>query len=62
MRIVRIDAAISFVNAVAVKRLIMDNAAEIVDEPKALVIDASGINDLDATGVDVLDEVSKLVL
>lgn len=57
VRIVRIDAALSFVNAVNVKKLIQRHAADIIDEPRALVIDASGINDLDATGVEMLHEV-----
>ena len=57
VRIVRIDAALSFVNAATVKKLVLSNAAEIVDEPRALVLDASGINDIDATGADMLDEI-----
>ncbi len=56
VRVIRIDAAISFVNAVAVKRLIIEQAEAIDAPPRALVLDASGINDLDATGVDMLDE------
>lgn len=57
IRIVRVDAALSFVNAVNVKKLILGHADEIEDEPRALVLDASGINDLDATGAEMLDEV-----
>jgi SulP family sulfate permease len=57
IRIVRVDAALSFVNAVNVKKLIQGHADEIVDEPRALVLDASGINDLDATGAEMLSEV-----
>ena len=57
VRIVRIDAAVSFVNAAHVKRLLIENAEAIGYSPKALVVDASGINDLDATGADMLDEV-----
>ena len=56
VHVVRIDAAISFVNAVAVKRTILDHADSITAEPRALVLDASGINDLDATGVETLTE------
>lgn len=56
VRVVRIDAAISFVNAVVVKRLVIAQAEQITDRPKALVLDASGINDLDATGADMLTE------
>ena len=57
VRIVRIDAALSFVNAVNVKRLILDHVAQVAGEPRALVLDASGINDLDATGAEMLKEV-----
>ena len=56
IRIIRIDAAISFVNAIAVKRLIIREADALVAPPRALVLDASGINDLDATGADMLSE------
>ena len=56
VRIVRIDAALSFVNAVNVKKLVRAHAEAVVDAPHALVIDASGINDLDATGAEMLDE------
>jgi len=56
VRVIRIDAAISFINAVAVKRLVTAQAAAIDDDPKVLVLDASGINDLDATGADMLTE------
>jgi SulP family sulfate permease len=56
VRVVRIDAAISFINAIAVKRLIIEQAEAITNTPKALVLDASGINDLDATGADMLTE------
>ncbi len=57
VRIVRIDAALSFVNAVNVKRLILGHVDQLTDEPRALVLDASGINDLDATGAEMLLEV-----
>ncbi len=56
VRILRIDAALSFVNAVNVKKLILSNADAIEDEPRTLVLDASGINDLDATGAEMLHE------
>ncbi len=63
VRVVRIDAALSFVNANHVKRLLLDEAAEVADAPRVLVLDASGINDIDATGaemlVDVLDELDE---
>jgi SulP family sulfate permease len=57
VRVVRIDAALSFVNAQYVKRLCLDQADAIDGEPHALVLDCSGINDLDATGADVLSEI-----
>ncbi len=57
VRIIRIDAALSFVNAVNVKRGILSHVADLTQEPRALVLDASGINDLDATGADMLYEV-----
>ena len=56
VRIVRIDAALSFVNAVNVKKLILRHAQSVSEEPRALVLDASGINDVDATGADMLHE------
>ena len=57
VRIVRIDAALSFANATNVKALLITHADAVVEEPRALVLDASGINDIDATGADMLDEV-----
>ena len=58
VRVVRIDAALSFVNAQHVKKLMLDEAELITDgDVKALVIDCSGINDIDATGVETLTEV-----
>lgn len=58
VRIVRIDAALSFVNAANVKKLLLRHAADVEQgpEPRALVLDASGINDLDATGAEMLTE------
>jgi SulP family sulfate permease len=57
VRVIRIDAALSFVNATNVKRLLLDHASQVETEPRALVLDASGINDVDATGAEMLDEV-----
>jgi SulP family sulfate permease len=58
IRVIRIDAAINFVNAVPVKRFLLTEADDLDDvSPRALVLDASGINDIDATGVDVIEEV-----
>lgn len=68
VRIVRIDAALSFVNAAHVKALLLaqadlirdaestDEAPAVTDRRGALVLDASGINDVDATGADMLAE------
>lgn len=55
VRVLRIDAALSFVNAQHVKRLLLDEAARLGDGG-SLVLDCSGINDLDATGADTLGE------
>lgn len=57
VRIVRIDAALSFVNAQHIKRLCIDHAATLTTGPRALVVDCSGINDIDATGADTLGEI-----
>lgn len=57
VRIVRIDAALSFVNAVNIKKLILKSVAELERGSGALVLDGSGINDLDATGAAMLHEV-----
>lgn len=54
---IRIDAALSFANANHVKRLCLDEAAGITVEPQVLIVDCSGINDIDATGVDSLAEI-----
>ncbi len=57
MAIIRIDAALSFVNALHVKRLLVRTAFELEEEPRVLVLDASGINDVDATGAEALHDV-----
>ena len=56
VRILRVDAALSFVNATNVKALLLHHADDIDTDPRAMVLDASGINDIDATGADMLDE------
>lgn len=57
VRVVRIDAALSFVNAQHVKKLMLDEADAIGEgDANALVVDCSGINDIDATGVETLTE------
>ena len=57
VRIVRIDAALSFVNSQHVKRLLLDEAAGFGGEPGTLILDCSGINDIDATGAETLAEI-----
>jgi len=56
IRIIRIDAAVSFVNASKTKRLVWGHAQALTESPRALVLDAGGINDLDATGAEMLAE------
>lgn len=56
VRILRIDAALSFVNAAHVKRLLLAEADTLTEAPRVLVLDASGINDIDATGAEALRE------
>lgn len=59
VRVLRIDAALSFVNATHIKNLLVTEADRLAagSPPRALVLDASGINDIDATGADMLREV-----
>jgi sulfate permease, SulP family len=57
VRVIRIDAAMSFANAQFVKRLTLDAAASLDTTPRVLVLDCSGINDIDATGADTLSEI-----
>jgi sulfate permease, SulP family len=62
IRVLRIDAAMSFVNASFVKRLLLDEASaieaphELGRQQPTLVVDFSGINDIDATGAATLEE------
>jgi SulP family sulfate permease len=53
--VLRIDAAMSFVNAQHIKRLLVDHATD-VPAPHDIVLDCSGINDMDATGAEALVE------
>lgn len=55
--ILRVDAALSFINAAAIKRLLVEAASSTVAPPHAIVLDATGINDIDATGTEMLREV-----
>lgn len=57
VEVIRIDAALSFVNAQHVKRLCVGRAAGLDEASRVLVLDCSGINDIDATGADVLGEI-----
>lgn len=57
IEVVRIDAALSFVNAQHFKRLCLGRGEAITEPPRTLVLDCSGLNDIDATGADVLAEV-----
>ena len=57
VRVIRIDAAMSFANAQFVKRLTLDAACDLDQAPRVLVLDCSGINDIDATGADTLSEI-----
>lgn len=57
VKVIRIDAALSFVNAQYFKRLLVDEASGIDAAPRALVLDCSGINDVDATGAEILTEI-----
>lgn len=61
VRVVRIDAAISYVNASFVKRLVLEQAELIEPDMhtgrRVLVLDFSGVNDIDATGAGIMDEI-----
>jgi len=52
VKMLRIDAALSFANASFVKKLLRQEAAD----HQILVLDASGINDIDATGAATFEE------
>ena len=54
--IVRIDAAISFVNATNVKKRLLAHATAQREDGVTLILDASGINDIDATGAEMMHE------
>lgn len=58
VRVIRVDAAVSFANATTVKALLR-READVVGASGALVLDASGVNDLDATGADMLGDVVR---
>jgi SulP family sulfate permease len=54
--VIRVDAAVSFINAQRLKNLLL-SFARSQSPPDHLVLDCSGINDLDATGADALSEI-----
>lgn len=54
--VLRVDAAVSFINAASVKARLLDTKATFHGRPGVIVLDASGINDLDATGVEMIRE------
>lgn len=56
VRVIRIDAALSFVNSQYVKRLLLAEA-DPSDGRRRVVLDCSGINDIDATGAETLSEI-----
>ena len=56
IHIMRIDARFSFANADLVKDELLEEADDSI---RALIIDASGINDLDTTACSVLTEVAE---
>ena len=56
VRVIRIDAALSFVNSQYVKRLLLAEA-DPSDGRRRVVVDCSGINDIDATGAETLSEI-----
>ena len=56
--ILRIDAAISFINATHIKGYLLEQANELSNESNpTLILNASGINDIDATGAEMIREV-----
>jgi SulP family sulfate permease len=57
----RVDASFSFVNAEFLKDVILDRTAEADRDIRAVVVDASSINDLDTTAARVLQEVGEIL-
>ncbi len=52
--VIRIDASFSFANADFLRDLLLEGDGPVGDETRAIIIDASSINDLDTTAVGVL--------
>ncbi len=57
LMILRIEAGFSFFNAQFLKEFILEKAAE--GNVRAVVLDASSINDLDTTAIDAVEEVAE---
>ncbi len=61
--VLRVDASFSFANADLIKKRLLDASTANGDGFNALVIDASGVNDLDTTSaamlIDVIDTLSE---
>lgn len=55
VHIVRIDAAISFANAHAIRGLLIEHAEQL-GGGGVLILDASGINDVDTSGISMLGD------
>jgi len=56
VRILRIDAALSFVNSTTIKDRVLQETIDGGTTPSVVVLDASGINDVDATAADMLHD------
>ncbi len=54
--IIRFDVSLSHLNVDFVKRRITRLVADAGDELQVLILDAAGVNDIDASAVDALDE------
>jgi sulfate permease, SulP family len=56
VEIIRFDVSLSFLNVEFVKRRVARAIAEAPDDVHVLVIDAAGVNDIDASAIDLLTE------
>lgn len=52
--VIRIDASFSFANADFLRELLLGENGPVTDRTRAIIVDASSINDLDATATGVL--------
>jgi SulP family sulfate permease len=57
----RVDASFGFINAEFLKDLLLDGTAETGPDVRAVVLDASSVNDLDTTAARVLVEVKEVL-